>query len=136
AGVGHAGWVFDQRLDGAKADGELEQFSLLDESFCRGEVAFHFKGEHAAERAVHLLGGDGVAGVGLEAWVQHPAYARVLVQPICESLGGATLLADPQLERLYAARAKEGVKRAKDCTGCILNEIEALEKCLVANYQG
>ena len=68
-GMGHGSGVLDQGLAVAQADGDFGQLHAVDDLFAGLKAAFDFKGDNAAEPAVHLPGRRLVPGMVFKAGV-------------------------------------------------------------------
>ena len=132
AGVGHRPGVLDQRLDAAERLPEGEHLGALADGEGLLEPAGDAERDHPAE-ALHLAGGDLVAGVGREAGVDHLGDPRVAVEELHDPLRVVAVAVHAYAERLEAAVRQEGVERSGDRAHGVLVEADLLGELEVAH---
>ena len=104
--VAHDGGLLDERLDAAEARRDAGELGAIDDVARRLAAALDDEA-HDAPAEAHLLRGDGVIGVGLEARVVDALDARMRLERAGDGERGRALPLHAEGERLHAA-ADEG----------------------------
>ena len=109
-----AGAVLDQALDAAERGRPLPELHVGGGGDRRGLAALHAHRQHAAEAALHLPRGDGVAGMRREARIEHGRDARVPREVLRDRHGGGALVAHAHVQRAHAAQQQRRLERPQD----------------------
>ena len=107
--MGHQRRTLNKTLNPAQTFGAGEDLDAFEESVSLLEPALHVNGDHAPE-VPHLLFGDFVLGVGLQARVGHAGDLGVVVEVLDHRAGVLAVLDDPDLQGFERAQEDVGVE--------------------------
>ena len=110
--MGHDRRVLDERLDAAQRLGEREDADALEHRAGLIEAVFEVDRHHAAKVA-HLLLGDIVLRVALQARVDHPLDRRVLAQVPSHALGVDAVALHADVQCLRRTQEQEALHDAR-----------------------
>src|SRR5215217_5068593 len=121
----HPAGVFDQRLNSAERLTEENDLGSADDIQRRLLAAANPEADHAAVPA-HLLLGQIMTGMGIQARKVHLGHPRVLPKPVSKALSVVAVAFHPDSEGAQAAQHQPAVERAGHAAYRVLMEAETL----------